>query len=74
MKSDNGVSAVVLLFRLRDVDHRTAFTLQNNIEAETVVIEFGLQLEIERRVLKAAGFVRVLPELVVFLAHGPEEP
>ena len=48
VKSDDGFSSVVLLFRLRDVDHRAPFALQNNIEAETVVIELGLQLEIER--------------------------
>ena len=53
---------------------RAALTLQQHIKTEARVIQIGLELEGKGRALDAAGLVRIHPEQVIFLAHGPEKP
>ena len=57
-----------------DGQGRAPFALEQHVEAEAAVVEIGLELEGEGRALDAAGPVRILPEQIIFLAHGPEEP
>ena len=57
-----------------DGQRRAAFAFQQHFKAETRIVQIGLELEGEGRAFDAAGFVRILPEQVIFLAHGPEKP
>ena len=69
-----GVAVAGIAAARADGQRGAALALEQYFKAEARIIQNGLELESKRRALDAAGFVRVLPQQIIFLAHRPEKP
>ena len=48
--------------------------LEQHLKAKARIVKNGLELEGKGRAFDAAGFVCILPQQIIFLAHRPEKP